>query len=327
MALQDKKLMLNNLEEHLKEVVTVNEMNDILKFFSREMDSYNIEQINTSMSDRDDDLFNAYFTAKKIEGRSLKTLERYRYILKRVFAESGATTRNITIYHLRTYFMNEKERGIKDQTLEGTRSVVCSYFNWLQREGLITDNPTVNLGPIRCIKKVKPGFTSVDIERLKERCSTDRDKAIVCFLLSTGCRVSEMVGVNRDDIDFQRLCCRVVGKGNKERIVYLDEITAMVLKRYLSTRVDDNKALFIGKGTDRLHPGGIRLMLNKLADKAGVEHVHPHRFRRTLATNLINRGMAIQEVAHILGHDKLDTTMKYVYIEEENVKNHYKQCA
>lgn len=327
MAMQDKKLMLNSIENQLKDILTVSNMNKVLQLVAEELDSYEVEQHATPKPANDDDLFNAFYSAKRMEGRSHKTLDRYKYILNRIFEHSQTSTRNITVYHIRQFFLDEKERGMSDRTLEGVRAVVCSYFNWLQREGLVNNNPTTNLGQIRCMKKVKPILTTVDIEKLKEACSTVRNKTILCFLLSTGCRISEVTNVNIEDVDLVKMRCRVLGKGNKERIVYIDDITAMLLKRYLSTRVDDSNALFIGKGSSRLKPGGVRLMLNHLAEKAGVEHVHPHRFRRTLATNLLNRGMAIQEVARILGHDKLDTTMSYVYIEEENVNNHYRQCA
>ena len=151
----------------------------------------------------------------------------------------------------------------------------------------------------------------------------DRDKAIVCLLLSTGCRISELCALNRGDVDFQNKQCAVLGKGNKERTVYLDSVASMILKRYLKSRTDFSQALFVGKGTERLTPGGVRFMMKTLEEDSGVENVHPHRFRRTLATNLLNRGMPIQEVAKILGHEKLDTTMMYAFVDEQNVKASY----
>ena len=166
-----------------------------------------------------------------------------------------------------------------------------------------------------------------DFEHLKENCTTLRDRAIISLLLSTGCRISEICGLNRDSIDFANLECVVLGKGNKQRTVFIDEVTAMLVKRYLFSREDRHEALFVGKGSSRLTPGAIRLMLNKIADVAGVTHVHPHRFRRTLATNLVDHGMPIQEVANILGHEKLETTMKYVYVNKTNVKNDYRKYA
>ena len=140
---------------------------------------------------------------------------------------------------------------------------------------------------------MKLPYSDVDIEKLKESCRTVRDKAIVCFLLSTGCRISEVTQLNRQDVNLSRMECKVLGKGNKERIVYMDSVATMVLKRYLSKRTDHYNALFIGKGPSRMTPGGIRNMLVTLGQDSGVANVHPHRFRRTLATNLINRGMAI----------------------------------
>ena len=202
-----------------------------------------------------------------------------------------------------------------------------SFFGWIHREGLIPTNPCANLNPIKCKKEERKPFSDIDIERLKEACTNVRDKAIITFLLATGCRISEVCALNIEDIDFQNQECVVLGKGNKERTVYLDNIATMQLDKYLSCRFDRDKALFIGKNTIRMHPGGIRKRLHELGDKAGVTNVHPHRFRRTLATNLIDRGMAIQEVAKILGHEKIDTTMKYVYTNQVNVKNAYRKFA
>jgi len=223
--------------------------------------------------------------------------------------------------------MAEKERGISNGTLDGIRSTLSSYFGWLQKEGLIEKNPCGNLGTIKCAKVVRQPYSSEDLERLKEGCKTLRDKAIVSFLLSTGCRISEVCGLNRDDIHFDTLECKVLGKGNKERIVYLDAVSAMFVKRYLNGRKDDNPALFVGKFKERLEPGGTRIMLKALERRTGVENIHPHRFRRTLATNLISRGMAIQEVAAILGHERIDTTMKYVCLDKSAVKNSYRKYA
>ena len=145
--------------------------------------------------------------------------------------------------------------------------------------------------------------------------------------MSTGCRISEMTQLNRNDIDLTNLECTVLGKGNKERTVYLDPVAAMLIRDYLNERIDDYPALFIGKGTDRISPHGVRFMLNKVAEKSSVDHVHPHKFRRTLATNLIRHGMPIQEVASILGHDKLDTTMQYVVLDKTEVKHSYMKYA
>lgn len=247
--------------------------------------------------------------------------------MTKVFKSIGVPETRTTVYHIRDYLNRERNRGISESTLEGYRSILCSYFGWLHNETLIIHNPCINLGPIRCPKVVKLPYSDVEIEKLKEVCYSPRDKALVCFLLSTGCRIGEVIQLNRDDVDYQGMQCKVLGKGNKERVVYIDNITRMNMMRYERSRSDTSNALFAGKGSDRMTAGGIRKTLKTLEEKSGVENVHPHRFRRTLATNLINRGMPIQEVARILGHDRLDTTMKYIYINDMSVKAAYQKYA
>ena len=299
-------------------------MNEVLKIIADELDAYSLEQTEETEVDlSSNDMLEAFLSAKELEGRSPKTLERYKYIITKMLYFAKSPIRSITVYHLRKYLMELKNRGCADTTLEGVREVFSSFFNWLQKERLIENNPCANLSPIKCMKKTKLPFSSVDIEKLKENCICSRDKAIISFLLSTGCRISEVTQLNRRDVDFQKKQCKVLGKGNKERIVYIDDVTILLLNRYFNERKDSSEALFAGKGTSRMTPHGVRYMLTQLGKRAEVENVHPHRFRRTLATNLIFRGMPIQEVAKILGHEKLDTTMKYVYLDETILKFSY----
>lgn len=324
MSIEAKQVMLKKLENELGRTLTVNNMNEVLKILADELEYYDIEQIENYEFDlSSNDMLEAFLSAKELEGRSPKTLERYKYIITRLLFFTKTPIRSLTVYHLRKYLMELKNRGNSDVTLEGIREVFSSFFNWLQKEKLISDNPCVNLAPIKCMKKNKLPFSSVDIEKLKESCTNNRDKAIISFLLSTGCRISEVTQLNKTDVDFQTKQCKVLGKGNKERIVYIDDVTILFLNRYFFEREDDFEALFAGKGTCRMTPHGVRAMLKRLEERSGVENVHPHRFRRTLATNLIHRGMPIQEVAKILGHEKLDTTMKYVYIDNDNLKFSY----
>lgn len=326
MSIQDKATLLNRLENALGDVLTVAEMGRVMGRVADTLSGFSVQQIEAENPGKDD-LLAAYISAMQIQGRSPKTIERYRYIIGRLMQAVKVSTREITVYHLRQYLSDEKARGICDNTLEGFRQVFSAYFNWLQREGLITQNPTANLGAIKCPKKVKQTYSDVDLEKLKFSAETLRDRAIVCFLMSTGCRISEMIQLNRDDVDLNALECTVLGKGNKERTVYIDAVTSMLIRQYLETRRDDEPALFIGKRRERLLPGGVRYMLRTLGEESHVEHVHPHKFRRTLATNLIRHGMPIQEVAAILGHDKIDTTMQYVVLDKTDVKNSYRKYA
>lgn len=328
MSIEAKQLFLHDLENNIGRVLTVDNTEEVMKLLSEQLINYELEKNPSEDEDIEGkELLDAYISAKMVEGRSDKTLARYRYIINNVMKRIDVPMRKVSVFHIRRYLASEKERGISDRTLEGIREVLSAYFCWLQKEGLIASNPIVNLGAIKYQKIKRVPYSSVDIEKLKESCSKDRDKAIISFLLSTGCRISEVCALNRSDIDFENKECKVLGKGNKERIVFLDDVTAMLLKRYVENRNDEHEALFAGKGSARLTPGGVRYMLRKVADLAGVENTHPHRFRRTLATNLIDHGMPIHEVATLLGHDKIDTTMTYVYIDEKNVKNSFRKYA
>lgn len=325
MAIESKVVLLSEMERALGNMILAADMPRIMSALSETLDGYEVEAVDSR--EGSDDLLDAYISALAVQGRSEKTLERYQYIIGRLMAAVKMPTRKITVYHLRRYLADEKQRGISDRTLESTRQVFSAYFNWLQRERLIDANPTANLGAIKFLKKEKLVFSEADLERMKFGCRSLRDRAIVAFLRATGCRISEMCQLDRGDVDFANLECRVLGKGNKERTVYLDQVAAMVLRAYLDERTDALPALFVGKGTERMKPGGIRKMLVQLGAASHVEHVHPHKFRRTTATLLIRHGMPIQEVAAILGHDKLDTTMQYVVLDKSDLKNDYRKYA
>lgn len=328
MSIASKKTFLFEAEKRLNKFLPVDSVNAVMQILSDQMATYEVERLDGCENDAEsDELLTAYLDAKRVEGRSQKTIERYDYIIRRVYQNINVPIRNISVFHLRKYFSDEKSRGVADSTLDGNRQVLSSFFGWLQKEGLLTVNPVSNLGTIKSVKKVRKPYSPVDIERLKEHCLCDRDKAILFVLLSTGCRISEICSLDRDNVDFEKMEIMVLGKGNKERTVFIDDITVMLLKRYLDSRQDMQTALFIGKGARRLQPGGVRLMLKRLEARSGVTNVHPHRFRRTLATNLIDRGMPIQEVAEILGHEKIDTTMKYIFTSKRNVKNSYNKYA
>ena len=326
MAIVSKVDLLNSIEERLSVLLTAHDMAEAMRVIKDELGDYAVEAL-AHNGEIDSDLLDAYLSAKSIEGRSAGTIERYRYILTRAFSEMAVSERRTTVYHLRGWLTRERQRGISESTLEGYRATFSAYFNWLHREGLISVNPCTNLGPIKCPKVVRLPFSDIEIERLKEACWDIRDKALICFLLSTGCRISEVTQLDRADVDMQAMQCTVTGKGNKQRVVYIDNVTRMHLRRYEAARSDLSPALFAGKGSERLTPGGVRKMLRTVGQIARVENVHPHRFRRTLATGLIARGMPIQEVSRILGHENLDTTMTYVYLNDRDVQASYRKYS
>jgi len=326
MGMDAKQDFLRNAESALSNILTASLMSGVLRALSDVMEGYEMRAIH-EWAEEHDDCLKCYLDALSVECRSQQTIDRYHYVIGRMMAFAKVPTRKITVYHLRAFISAEKERGIADRTLEGYREIFSAYFNWLQRESLIDKNPSANLGAIKCAKKEKKTYSAVDFENLNRSCKCVRDRAIINFLSSTGCRISEMTGLNRDDVDLDKLECVVHGKGDKERTVYLSDVAGMLLGEYLSSRMDDNPALFISHLRSRLHPNGVRYMLAGLAKATGVDHVHPHKFRRTLATDLARHGMPIQEVAKILGHDKIDTTMQYVVLNKDDIKTSYRRYA
>lgn len=320
----DKQQFLSELSDALKSVLTVTDLEQTQSVLLNILSQYEIERHSNNIDAvaKSADYLQMFMDAKAIEGRSNKTLARYQYILNTFFRVENIAAQDATVFHIRDYFMKEKKRGIADSTIAGIRDVLNSFCGWLFNEGQIPKNPCANVGAIRQEKKVRKPYTTVEIQKIVDGCKCLRDKAIVLFLLNTGCRISELSGINVEDLDLKNRECVVYGKGRKERTIFFDEVTAWVLTEYIEKQ-HVTGALFSGKRHERLQPNGIRCMLKDIEARTGVENVHPHRFRRTFATSVINHGMAIQDVATILGHENLDTTMKYVYQSKERTRNAY----
>lgn len=326
MSMESKVTLLKAIEAEMRMKLPAEYMEQALWIMSSALNGYEVESVEPHKVESDD-LLDTFLSAKSVEGCAVSTTKRYRYIIEKMMRQVGVPTSEITVYHIRQYLASEKQRGLSDRSLAGIREVFSSYFGWLHKEGLLQRNPCANLGTIKYKKKVLKPYTDTEIEQLKRSCTCLRDLAIVTFLYATGCRISEMTALNRDMPDLVSGEVKVLGKGNKERTVFLSDIACMYLRQYLESRTDDNEALFINRSGKRLQQGGVRIMLNTLAKRAHVVHCHPHKFRRTLATNLIEHGMQIQEVAKILGHDKLDTTMRYVSLTKANIKYAYQKFA
>ena len=327
MAIDAKVCFMDQLEKRMATEVTASTSAKVLSLVADILDGYEMRRVEL-WEDDGDDYLTCYIDALKVQNRSKKTIERYKYVIGRLMDFAKVTVRRISVYHIRSYLAAEKERGIADSTIEGFREIFSAYFNWLQRETLIERNPMSNIGAVNCPKKEKKVFSDIDIEKLKSSCKTVRDKAIITFLYSSGCRISELIELNRDSVDLEKMECIVHGKGDKERVVYIDAVAGMLLKQYLSERTDDCDALFSGKHKKRILPSGVRAMMRKLEVDSGLDHtVHPHKFRRTFATNMSRRGMPIQEIAVLMGHEKIETTMKYIVQDKEDIKYSYRKCA
>lgn len=298
-----------------------------------ELNNYEIQERCTDVALADDSadrMLKKFLATKRIEGIAESTLVRYAEENKKLIRFLAKPLYEVSTYDIRFYLSYRRENSEKklgNRTLDGMRRCYSSFFSWLSAEGLIGRNPCAAIKQIKYRKEVKKPYSAAEMEKLRRACANKRDLALLDFLYCTGCRVSEVARLNIDDIDFENMECTVLGKGNKERTVYLSEVAAMNLGEYLASREDGNEALFTGKGTERLGKNGIEVLLKRLGKKAGVINVHPHRYRRTLATNLLDRGMNIQDVAVILGHADLKTTQVYCYISQKNVKNAYSKYA
>ena len=322
---KDKAALMIKVEQTLKPRMFANLLEEAVTEIQDHLDGFDVTQRSGLPDSAPDDLLEAFISAKRVGGRSEKTLVRYRYVIGRFMHHANVPTSSVTTYHVRDYFSAEQLRGVSDGTIEGIRQVLNGYFGWLEHEKLIPSNPVFNVEPIRCQKKERLAFSYTDVELIRKNTYKSlRNNAIVSFLLATGCRIGEVVGLNRNDVNFDQLECVVLGKGNKERTVFLDDVAAMTLKEYQLSRTDSCEALFVNRSGNRISAGGVRDMLCKVSAASNVENIHPHRFRRTLITRLLNRGMPIQEVAIIVGHEKIDTTMKYFSSSKGRIKNSYR---
>lgn len=332
MSVLDKKLLIEDLTARLDNYVPANTTAKFVTDVGEILLKYDVKFISKNDGsdigiNENDQLIKMYLESRSMSGLSDSTIGEYRYRIEKMLKAICLPIRKITVYHIRQFMLSEKERGISANTLKTYRNTYVSFFAWLHREEIIDRDPTVSLDQIRAKAVVKTAFSATEIQRIKESCDNDKQLAMVHFLLSTGCRVAEVCSVDRNDIDWQNLKLQVTGKGNKTRTVYIDDVTSMILKRYLETRKDDHPALFLNSMHERYNNRGIQKMLKVLGERAGVESVHPHRFRHTLATNLISRGMPIQEVSAVLGHSKLETTMTYVHLDQRSTEFSYRKYA
>lgn len=289
-----------------------------------------LKERSTELMDPDNsymEYLNLFLSRKETEGKSKRTIEQYKLHLSRMLCYFNKAIDKIHENDLFIYLTKYKNiRKVSNTYLNNIRRVFSSFFGWLNNKGFISNNPAIGLEAIKTEKKIRKGFSDEELDKLKRVCKQKRDLALIEFMYSTGVRASELVSLNKGDIDYYRKSAIVYGKGNKEREVYLTPIACSYLKEYLDVRKDNNDAndaLFVGSRFPykRLSVAGVERILKKLGEDAGVENVHPHRFRRTMATNILNKGMPIEEVKELLGHSKLDTTMIYCAVNKENVKH------
>ena len=272
-----------------------------------------------------------FLAAKKLEGCSDRSIRYYAGVLGRFITEVNKSINEVSTDDVRGYLAEYPQfNGAGKVTVDNIRRVISSFFSWLESEDFIYKSPVRRIKKIRTSKVIKPVYSDEALEALRDVCSETRDLAIVDFLASTGIRVGELVKLDRQDIDFETRECVVHGKGDKERIAYFDARAKTHLQTYLNNRIDDNRALFVSLSRPhrRLEISGVESRLRKLGEEAGLENVHPHKFRRTLATRAIDKGMPIEQVQALLGHSKIDTTLCYAMVDQDNVKrSHHKYIS
>lgn len=286
------------------------------------------DQNEQELSDKQENILEVFISAKSVEGCSQRTLDFYRKTINKVTESISKPIRQITTEDIRQYLTDyQKDHNCSNSTIDNMRRNLSSFFSWLEEENYILKSPMKRIHKIKCKKQVKKTISDEEIEKLRDCCKTERDLAMVDMLYSTGIRVGELIRLNREDVDFEARECIVFGKGDKERKVYFDAKTKLHLMDYLEKRTDNNPALFVSLDApyNRLQISGVEIRMRKIGKEAGVERVHPHKFRRTMATRAIDKGMPIEQVQKVLGHNQIDTTMHYAMVNESNVKNSHKK--
>lgn len=281
------------------------------------------QELESGAASAEMDAAGAFLAAKRIEGCSEKTLAYYGKTIETMLAAVGKPPQRITTDDLRQYLMDyQTRRHAGKVTIDNIRRILSSFFSWLEDEDYIVKSPIRRIHKVRTVKLVKETYTDEALELMRDQCGCLRDLAIIDLLASSGMRVGEMVRLNRDDIDFQERECIVFGKGSKERLVYFDARTKIHLQNYLASRQDSSPALFVSLRAphERLQIGGVEARLRRLGKRLHLPRVHPHKFRRTLATAAIDKGMPIEQLQQLLGHQKIDTTMHYAMVKQQNVK-------
>lgn len=284
---------------------------------------YDISPSDGKTKEQEQDLLALFLAAKRIEGCSEKSLNYYQATTQAMLDGIGKPIKEIVTEDIRQYLTNyQRERHSSRVTIDNIRRILSSFFSWLEDEDYILKSPVRRIHKVKTASNIKETYSDETLELMRDSCSEMRDLAMIDLLASTGMRVGEMVLLNRDDVDFAERECVVFGKGDKERMVYFDARTKLHLQDYLESRSDDNPALIVSLKApfNRLSIGGVETRLRELGRQLGVHKVHPHKFRRTLATMAIDKGMPIEQLQQLLGHKRIDTTLQYAMVKQSNVK-------
>lgn len=312
----------------------INEIEEKMKVYLNSDQLEQLHQVLESCSGPDladnnkHDLVQLFLAAKRVEGCSEKTVKYYDSTIRNAVKRIDKNIIQITTDDLRIYLDKyQTENKISKVTVDNIRRILSSFFSWLEDEDYVAKSPVRRIHKVKTCKTVKETYSDEDLELMRDECDGIRDLAIIDLLASTGMRVGELVKLNKRDIDFQNRECIVLGKGNKQRKAYFDARTKLHLQKYIDSRDDSNEALFVSlqKPYDRLLISGVEIRLRELGKRLNIEKVHPHKFRRTLATAAIDKGMPIEQVQQLLGHQSIDTTLQYSMVNQNNVRESHRR--
>jgi len=325
-----REKMITEILADMADIITVDQLAELQRVLTYVVYNYEIKERGTPVlqGKKEDDLLAVFIAAKRIEGCSEKTLKYYHSTVDCMIKVVNKQVCQINTDDLRCYLADyQKERNSSKVTVDNMRRIFSSFFSWLEDEDYILKSPVRRIHKIRTDKTIKETLSDEGLEVLRDVCEEIRDLAIIDLLTSTGMRVGELVRLNREDINFHERECVVFGKGGNERLVYFDARTKIHLLDYLNSRTDKNPALFVSLTMPygRLMIGGVETRLREIGKRADLFKVHPHKFRRTLATRAIDKGMPIEQVQRLLGHVKIDTTMHYAMVNQMNVKNSHRK--
>ena len=323
-----KQEFVNEVLQQMLQCMDNAQIKQLEKVLKHTLFHYKMERDDSITEEENIDLKKAFLAAKRIEGCSEKTLRYYQNTIDTMLEGIGKSIVQISTDDLRKYLTNyQMEKGLSKVTVDNVRRILSSFFSWLEDEDYILKSPVRRIHKIKTAINIKETYSDEALELMRDNCDASRDLAMIDLLASTGMRVGEMVLLNRADINFIDRECIVFGKGDKERIVYFDARTKLHLEEYLKQREDDNPALFVSLKApfNRLEIGGVEVRLRELGKKLKIPKVHPHKFRRTLATMAIDKGMPIEQLQQLLGHRRIDTTLQYAMVKQSNVKLAHKK--
>lgn len=320
-SMEEKIVVIINA---MTEVLNASQLRKLQEVLLKELAANESAQQSTS----NEEYLQMFLNAKKIEGCSERTVQYYQVTIKHFLRAIDTKVQKISTEEIRQYLVDYQ--GINDcskTTVDNIRRNISSFFSWLEEEDYILKSPMRRIHKIKATQVVKTIISDEEIEKLRGSCQHARDLAIIDLLYSTGIRVGELVRLNRKDINFNDRECIVLGKGDKERKVYFDAKAKIHLQEYLKMRADDNDALLVTLDAPhvRLKISGVEIRLRNLGKQANVERIHPHKFRRTMATRAIDKGMPVEQVQKLLGHSQIDTTMQYAIVNQSNVKESHRR--